>query len=117
MKTNNLLLILTILLSSVITTSVFAREGMRDKENCARECATSYTECKKTQNADSAVNKVSCKEMQQMCKERCSNMSEYVNCEDKCAKSKNPSKCLSKCKSNFSDNASDYKPYMKHKGK
>ncbi len=116
MKICKLLLIATVLLSAVTNTAI-ARKGMRDQQSCTAECATSYTECKKTQTADSAVNKISCKELQQMCKERCSNISEYVSCEDKCAKDKNPSQCLSKCKSNFSDNTSDYKPYMEHKNK
>ena len=48
-------------------------------------------------------------EIREMCSDRCRNITGYVSCKERCG---DDSDCLQGCKDDFSDNVSDYRPYL-----
>lgn len=108
---NKIKLISTMILVLFLLTGTAFASGMRDKQDCLEECGQDFTECEKTEDADTAMN-ITCKELLDMCTDRCKNISTYISCKDQCGNDQN---CLKKCKGSFVDEAEDYQPYLENR--
>jgi hypothetical protein len=109
MKRMNVVFLITGLLCIFMVSPAFS-EIISQKE-CSRDCAREFKQCKKTETAASAVDKISCHEIREMCMDRCRNITGYVDCKEKCDGDRN---CLSDCQKGFKDNVDDYRPYLEH---
>ncbi|GAB6907381.1 exported hypothetical protein [Desulfosarcina cetonica] len=104
---------LAISLLAVLLAGEMAFAGIMGNDECRRNCADSYRNCKQKETAASAVDDISCHELREMCIQRCDNISGYVDCKEKCHGDES---CLKTCKSEFSSNVKDYRPYLdRHK--
>lgn len=95
--------------AALMLCATVAGAGIIGMEECMDDCSREYDRCKETETAESAVNDISCHEIREMCSDRCRNITGYVSCKEQCG---DDSDCLQGCKDDFSDNVSDYRPYL-----
>jgi hypothetical protein len=88
--------------------------GMMSYQECARNCKSSYQECKKKETTESVINDISCVELLEMCQLECRNREDYLNCKRECG---DDTDCLASCKEGFMENVPDYRPYLNRKQK